>query len=113
MNGPRANPFEVLNRAEQRRLHELLTHPRPRSCWPELEALAAAFDQSPAAPPSPPTPPALDLAEVARLLCRLAAAEWDTSPPPLEALAAEEPAEEVTRQVLHAFWQSLLYDPRG
>ena len=33
--------------AEERRLHELLTHPDPRYHWPAVEQLAAAFWRSP------------------------------------------------------------------
>lgn len=35
--------------ADQRRLHELLTHPAPRYHWPALEQLAASYWRSPGA----------------------------------------------------------------
>jgi hypothetical protein len=39
----------LTGRAEERGLHELLTHPRPRYHWPHLERFAAAFRRPPAA----------------------------------------------------------------
>ena len=36
--------------AEERRLHELMTHPAPRYHWPAVEQFAAAFWRSPGPP---------------------------------------------------------------
>src|SRR5262249_62352551 len=64
----------LMGRAEDRLLHELLTHPGPCHDWPALERFATAFRRPPlpSAEASPTRPP-LALAEGSALLRPLAA----------------------------------------
>lgn len=98
--------------AEARRLHALLTHPKPCYDWPALERFVAAFRRRPQAAPDalPPCPP-LDLAEFEALLLPLLAEELNVPPRPFAPVAAAEPPEEIRRQTVEALWQALLFDP--
>jgi hypothetical protein len=99
---------------EERRLHELLTHPAPCHAWPALERFAAAFRRPPLpsgeAPPACPPP---DLGEVAALLRPLAAAELDAPPPPFETVAEPDDRTEIVRQTVEGVWQTLPFDMRA
>jgi hypothetical protein len=97
---------------EERRLHALLTHPRPAHASPALDKFAAAFRRSPAGGPAPVVP-GPDLAEVEALLRAQLADELELTPPQFEAPAAADDPEEVRRQVAEVLWQSLLFDPRA
>jgi hypothetical protein len=104
----------LTGRAEERALHELFTHPRPRYHVPVLERLTAAFRRPPQPEPlpAPPCPP-LDLAEFAALLRAAAAEAWRPAPLPFENPEQGEPAGEIEAEVAEALWRALLYDPRA
>lgn len=84
----------LTGRPEERRLHELLTHPRPCYRWPAVEAFAAAFQRLSPPPGGQPAEP--DLSETAALL-RALLGERDSP------VAGEA-------QVVAALWQCLLFD---
>ena|SRR5947209_1915815 len=99
---------------EERRRHELLSHPGPCHEWPAPERLRAAFRRPPAvegaARPDCPPP---DLGEVADLLRPVAAEELDPSPLPFEAGPLADPPEEIAAQTAEALWQDLPFRRGG
>ncbi|HZT80301.1 MAG TPA: hypothetical protein VFA26_08770 [Gemmataceae bacterium] len=104
----------LTGRPDERRLHELLTHPGPCYHWPAAERFVAAYRRPPQ--PESPTPPGCpppDLEEMAALLRPLAAEELEPAALPFETTDATEPAGEVRRQVVEALWQYLLFDLRA
>jgi hypothetical protein len=100
----------LTGRPEQRRLHELFTHPDPCYRWPSLEAFQTSFRRLPPAPVESLDCPPLDVAEFAELLRQLAAEEWQMPPQPLEALGRAETSEEIQRHQVEILWQGLLAD---
>jgi hypothetical protein len=94
-----------------RRLHALLTHPRPGHQAAALDAFAAAFRRPPAATEA--TCPPLDFKELEQILLTCAAEELGLPAAPWEAPAAMENPDEIHRQNAEALWQSLLCDPRA
>lgn len=98
---------------EARRLHALLTHPRPAWNNAALDRFAAAYRRAPASEVPPASCPPLDLEEFTALLCTLAAEELELSPLEFEGVSAAEEPEEIRRQTAEAMWQSLLFDPRA
>ena len=100
--------------AEERQLHELLTHPAPCHSWPALERFTAAFRRPPLPGPAVTAScPPLDLAEVAALLRPLAAAELDPPPTPFDPIADPDDAAEIARQTVEGVWRTLPFDMRG
>jgi hypothetical protein len=102
----------LTGRPGERRLHALLTHPRPAHDAPALDRFAAAFRRPPAAGPAPAAP-GPDLAEFEALLRAQLAEELELTPPPFEAPPAADDPDEVRRQASEALWQSLVFDPRA
>jgi hypothetical protein len=98
-------------RADDRRLHALLTHPSPRHEAPALDRFAAAFRRPPAAAAA--TCPPLDQGELETLLRAKLIEELELTPQPFEPVASAEDADEIRRQTSEALWQSLLADPRA
>jgi hypothetical protein len=78
----------LTGRPDERRVHQLLTHPHPCYHWPALDRFVAAFRRAPAADPTPHPP---NLAELAVLL----------------GPGADE------RRVIEALWRILLADPQA
>ncbi len=100
----------VTGSSRQRLRHELLTHARPQYRWPTLDRLLALGRRSPAGRQEAEPCPALDLAEVAGLLCALAAEEWRPAPLPLAAPGATG-SEDLFGLTREAAWHHLLFDP--
>ncbi len=104
----------LTGRPEERRLHELLTHPRPCYRWGALDRFQAAFRRLAPAAAAPDTPcPALDLEEVASLLRALAVEQWEPPPLPFTRPEPPSPPDEIEREIVEALWQALLYDSRA
>jgi hypothetical protein len=102
----------LTGRPEERALHALLTHPRPRHAWPALERLAVAFRRAPV--PSAPAPcPPLDMSEFRDLLLTAVAQELELAALTFEPVEMADGAEELQRQTAEALWQSLLADMRA
>jgi hypothetical protein len=99
-------------KAEERRLHALLTHPRPAHAAPPLDRFVAAFRRPPAAS-TPPAVPGPDLAEVEAILRAHLAEDLELTPPPCETPVGPDEPDEFRRQEAEALWQSLLFDPRA
>ena len=102
----------LTGRPEERRLHALLSPPRPCYSWPALERLATAGRRPPPATVAAPAPaPDFDLAEFADLLRPLLLAELAPAPLPFTPPPLEETADEVVRQTAEALWQLLPFEP--
>ncbi len=97
--------------ADERRLHALLTPPGFATPGRELDRFAAAHRRAPAGEAA--SVPPLDRAEARAILRQLLLAGLDQTPPKLERIPDEEPAEEIARQAGEAAWLSLLHDMRG
>jgi hypothetical protein len=81
-------------RPEERLLHQLLTHPRPRYHLPALDRFLAAFRRLPPADPASSAFTETDLTEVMALL------------EPAEG----QPEDEVRRRAVEALWECLLFE---
>jgi hypothetical protein len=102
----------LTGKPEDRRLHALLTHPRPAHAAPALDRFVAAFRRPPAVS-APSAVPSLDLAEVEEILRTHMADELEMTPPPFETPIGPDEPDEIRRQEAEALWQSLLFDPRA
>jgi hypothetical protein len=102
----------LMSHPEARRLHVLLSHPRPTHTSAALERFIAAFRRPPVSTATPAPCPELDREEFDRLLRAAAAEELDLKPEPFEPLDPVDP-DDVRRQAAEAVWQSLIFDPRG
>jgi hypothetical protein len=102
----------LTGRPEERRLHAVLSPPRPCYSWPALERLAAAGRRPPPVAATEATAvPELDLDEFAALLRPLLLAELTPTPLPFIHPPLDETAEEITRQTTEALWQLLPFEP--
>jgi hypothetical protein len=102
----------LTGKPEERRLHALLTHPRPAHAAPALDRLVAAFRRPPTAATAP-TVPVPDLAEVEAILRAHLAEELELTPAPFETPIGPDEPDEIRRQEAEALWQSLVFDPRA
>jgi hypothetical protein len=100
-------------RPEERRLLALLTHPRPEYSTPALDRLAAAFRRPPTPAGSGAPCPGLAAEEFLRLLLYLAGEELEQPATPFEPVSSTEEADEISRQLAEAIWQSLVWDARA
>jgi len=102
----------LTGRSEERRLHALLSPPRPCYAWPALEQLATLYRRPPqTAAAESVSAPELDLQEFASLLLPLVRAELDPAPLPFTPPPVEETPEEIARQTAEALWQLLPFEP--
>jgi hypothetical protein len=96
----------------ERRLHALLTHPRPDLGSACLDRFQAAHRRPPQAG-TPTPPPALDIEELRDLLLAQLASELAPPALPLELPAGDDSPDEIARQTGEALWQGLPAQPRA
>src|SRR5262249_19821663 len=96
----------------ERRLHALLTYPRPDLGSPALDRFQAAHRRPPQASATAPAP-ALDIEEFRDLLLAQLASEVAPPSLPLELPGGDDSADEVARQTGEALWQGLPAQPRA
>jgi hypothetical protein len=97
--------------SEERRLHEILTHPGPCYSWPALDQFVATFRRPPQADSADTVScPPLDLGELSVLLRPLLDAELNPPPLGFESIGEPDSTAEMVQQSLEATWQLLPMD---
>jgi hypothetical protein len=102
---------ELTASADARRLHALLTHPRPGYEQTLLDRFVARYRQPPPSGEPVLFTPVFDSAEFRELVRELIREELQLRPSAFDELPLTENPEEIQRQIAEILWQSLVYAP--